>query len=81
MDCYSPQCKAAAAQATRKLQLKIKVMKFKKFWLLVVVVVVVVVLEVDKGPQDHKLGGYVQAYLVTVGMSSCLTNISACTTD
>ena len=51
MDCYSPQCKAAAAQATRKLQLKIKVMKFKKFWLLVVVV-----LEVDKGPQDHKLG-------------------------
>ena len=26
-------------------------MKFKKFWLLVVVV-----LEVDKGPQDHKLG-------------------------
>lgn len=79
MDCYSPQCKAAAAQATRKLQLKIKVMKFKKFWLLVVVVVVV--LEVDKGPQDHKLGGYVQAYLVTVGMSSCLTNISACTTD
>lgn len=52
MDCYSPQCKAAAAQATRKLQLKIKVMKFKKFWLLVVVV-----LEVDKGPQDHKLGG------------------------
>lgn len=79
MDCCSPQCKAAAAQATRKLQLKIKVMKFKKFWLLVVVVVVV--LEVDKGPQDHKLGGYVQAYLVTVGMSSCLTNISACTTD